>query len=115
MRIIKVMAGLMGLNELASQVVITLVLSLVAFRVAGEGLGADDALVYPFYINLFLNSAKHLVASAYDWNRFFIEGGRLASLLYDESGMLDEEAALKGTLGANAIIAKGNRNSIRRR
>lgn len=85
MRITKSMAALMGTNELVGQLVITGVLTLVAYRVRGEALTAEDALVYPFYISLFLGSAKTLVASAYDWNRFFIEGGRLASLLYDES------------------------------
>lgn len=85
MRITKSMAALMGANELVGQLVITGVLTLVAYRVRGEALTAEDALVYPFYITLFLGSAKTLVASAYDWNRFFIEGGRLASLLYDDS------------------------------
>lgn len=85
MRITKSMAALMGTNELVGQLVITGVLTLVAYRVRGEALTAEDALVYPFYITLFLGSAKSLVASAYDWNRFFIEGGRLASLLYDDA------------------------------
>lgn len=85
MRITKSMAALMGSNELVGQLVITGVLVLVAYRVRGGALTAEDALVYPFYITLFLGSAKTLVASAYDWNRFFIEGGRLASLLYDDA------------------------------
>lgn len=85
MRITKSMAALMGANEVVGQLVITGVLTLVAYRVRGEALTAEDALVYPFYITLFLGSAKSLVASAYDWNRFFIEGGRLAALLYDDS------------------------------
>ena len=85
MRITKSMAALMGSNELVGQIVITGVLTLVAYRIRGGQLTAEDALVYPFYITLFLGSAKTLVASAYDWNRFFIEGGRLASLLYDDS------------------------------
>lgn len=85
MRITKSMAALMGTNELVGQLVITGILTLVAYRVQGEALTAEDALVYPFFITLFLGSAKTLVASAYDWNRFFIEGGRLASLLYDDT------------------------------
>ena len=84
MRITKSMAGLMGMNELVGQIVITGLLTLVAYRVRGAELTAEDALIYPFYIGLFLGAAKSLVGSAYDWNRFFIEGGRLASLLYDD-------------------------------
>ena len=41
-------------------------------------------MVYPFFINVFLFNAKELAAATYDWNRFFVEGGRLASILYDE-------------------------------
>lgn len=84
MRITKSMAALMGMNELVGQIVITGLLTLVAYSVRGGELTAEDALVYPFYIGLFLGAAKSLVGSAYDWNRFFIEGGRLASLLYDD-------------------------------
>jgi ATP-binding cassette, subfamily B, bacterial len=96
MRITKSMAALMGTNELVGQFVITGVLTLVAYRVRGAELTAEDALVYPFYITLFLGSAKSLVASAYDWNRFFIEGGRLASLLYDDSSKEADRAASFG-------------------
>jgi ATP-binding cassette subfamily B protein len=96
MRITKSMAALMGTNELVGQLVITGVLTLVAYRVRGAELTAEDALVYPFYISLFLGSAKSLVASAYDWNRFFIEGGRLASLLYDDSSKEADRAASFG-------------------
>lgn len=84
MRITKSMALLIGVTEFVGQLVVTGVLTLVAYRVMGEELTAKEALYYPFYITLFLGSAKGLVGSAYDWNRFFIEGGRLASLLYDE-------------------------------
>lgn len=96
MRITKSMAALMGTNELVGQLVITGVLTLVAYRVRGAELTAEDALVYPFYITLFLGSAKSLVASAYDWNRFFIEGGRLASLLYDDSSKEADRTASFG-------------------
>lgn len=105
MRIIKIMSGLMGLNEMASQLVITLILSLVAYRLSGDTLTVEQVLVYPFYINLFLNAAKSLVAAAYDWNRFFIEGGRLATILYDETGKIDPDTDLHGTLGIRSLEA----------
>ncbi len=107
MRIIRIMAGLMGMNEMAAQIVITGILTLVAYRMEGTSLTAGDVLVYPFYINLFLNAAKGLVAAAYDWNRFFIEGGRLASLLYDENGRIDLNPEVKGTIGARSIETRG--------
>ncbi len=84
MHITKSMAILLGTNELVGQLVVTGLLTLVAYQVKGEALTPTDALIYPFYINLFLGSAKTLVSSAYDWNRFFIEGGRLATLLYND-------------------------------
>lgn len=84
MSITKSMAWLMGTNEFVGQLIVTGILTLVAFQVRGKELTAADALIYPFYINMFLGAAKTLVGSAYDWNRFFFEGGRLASLLYDK-------------------------------
>ena len=105
MRIIKTMSALMGLNEVAAQLVITLIVTLVAYRVAGSRLTALDALVYPFYINLFLNSAKQLVAASYSWNRFFVEGGRLAGLLYDPAMKLSFGGEVKDAVGVASISA----------
>jgi len=93
MRIIKSMSLLMGMNELGSQLVITAVLTLAAYRIHGGELTAAQALVYPFYINMFLGSANMLASSSYEWNRFFQEGGRLAMLLYDSSKQIEEEPA----------------------
>lgn len=84
MNITKSMALLIGVTEFVGQLVVTGLLTLVAFQIVGKSLTAEDALVYPFYLTLFLGAAKGLVGSAYDWNRFFIEGGRLATLLYDD-------------------------------
>ena len=94
MRIIRRMAALMGLNELAAQLVVTLCLSVVAFAVSGGELTAESVLVYPFFIMVFLNSAKDLAAATYDWNRFFIEGGRLATVLYHEGSKRQDDAEL---------------------
>ncbi|HRQ89704.1 MAG TPA: ABC transporter ATP-binding protein [Bacteroidia bacterium] len=96
MRITRSMAALMGTNEMVGQLVITGVLTLVAYKVRGGALTAEEALVYPFYISLFLGSAKSLVASAYDWNRFFVEGGRLAMLLYDDEAKEGDRASRFG-------------------
>ncbi len=96
MRIIRSMSSLMGLNEMSGQLVITAILTLVAYKISGDDLTVQDALVYPFYINVFLGSAKELVASAYDWNRFFIEGGRLASVLYDDKNHVQTSDSLFG-------------------
>ncbi|MEM9281418.1 MAG: ABC transporter ATP-binding protein [Verrucomicrobiota bacterium] len=98
MRITRSMAMIMGANELVSHLVITGILTLIAYQIQGEALTATDALVYPFFINLFLGAAKGLVASAYDWNRFFIEGGRLASLVYDEDKKELEQSVIFGDL-----------------
>ena len=92
MRIIRMMAGLMGLNEFAGQLVITGVLTVAALALKNGDLSAADVMVYPFFINVFLGHTKALVASAYDWNRFFIEGGRLAAVFYDETAQLPEPA-----------------------
>lgn len=99
MRIVKKLAALMGVNEMVGQVTITIVLTLVAYRVQGDNLTASEALFYPFYLSLFLNAAKGLVNASYNWNRFFIEGGRLATLLYDDSKKEQERSELFGDFG----------------
>ena len=81
MRIIRSMAGLMGVNEFAGQVVITGVLSLLTWFLSQGQLRVSDVLVYPFFINIFFGNARLLADAAFDWNRFFVEGGRLADLL----------------------------------
>lgn len=82
MRIIRTMAALMGLNEFASQIVVTVVLTAVAIALGDGRVSAEAILVYPFFINVFLSNVRDLAAATFDWNRFFIEGGRLARVLY---------------------------------
>ena len=96
MSITKSMALLIGVTEFVGQLIVTGLLTLVAFQVIGETLTAENALIYPFYLTLFLGAAKGLVGSAYDWNRFFIEGGRLATLLYDEENKEADRTELFG-------------------
>lgn len=96
LHIIRRMGALMGVNELASQLAITLIVTIAALAVKGGTLTTKDVLVYPFFINMFLNAAKTLVASTYEWNRFFIEGGRLASVFYNEEGQLPDPTTLFG-------------------
>lgn len=96
LHIIRRMGALMGINELASQLVITMVLTIAALSVKRGSLQVTDVLVFPFFINMFLNAAKTLVASTYEWNRYFIEGGRLADVFYDENSHIPEPAALFG-------------------
>ena len=96
LHIIRRMGALMGVNELASQLVITVIVTIAALAVKRDTLTAEDVLVYPFYINMFLNAAKTLVASTYEWNRYFIEGGRLAGVFYDENSHIPEPKTLFG-------------------
>jgi ABC-type multidrug transport system fused ATPase/permease subunit len=100
LHIIRRMGALMGVNELASQLVITLVLSIAAMAVRGNQLTATEVLVFPFYINMFLNATKTLVASTYEWNRYFIEGGRLAGVFYDENSHIPDPESLFGDVGS---------------
>lgn len=106
MSITKSMALLIGVTDFVGQLIVTGLLTLVAFQVIGETLTAEDALVYPFYLTLFLGAAKGLVGSAYDWNRFFIEGGRLATLLYDDDNKEADREKLFGTFESETALVK---------
>jgi len=96
LHIIRRMGALIGLNEFAIQLVITAMVTIAALFVVREKLTAQDALVFPFYIGMFLNAAKTLMASTYEWNRFFIEGGRLAEVFYKEENLLPKPFTLFG-------------------
>jgi len=80
LRIIRRMGALTGLNDFAAQAMITLCLACLTYYLTRDRLTVNDVLVYPFYLGLFLGAAKALVAGAYEWNRFFIEGGRLGEI-----------------------------------
>ncbi|MCP5550169.1 MAG: ABC transporter ATP-binding protein [Akkermansiaceae bacterium] len=84
MRVIRSMAGLFAVNEFATQFVVAAALALLAYLLRRGDLTVENVLVYPFFLNVFLGAAKSLAASAYDWNRFFIEGGRLAEIVFAE-------------------------------
>lgn len=91
MKIIRSMGALMAINEFASQVVVTVCLTVVVMVLQGGELTVVAVLVFPFFINVFLRNVGELAAGAYDWNRFFVEGGRLAAVLYDEDACVQEE------------------------
>lgn len=80
--VVRAVGALMGTNEFLTQSLITLCLVTVAIAVTGGKMGIDEALLYPFYLGMFCNAAIDLSRSAYDWNRFFTEGDRLADFLY---------------------------------
>jgi len=107
MRIMRRMAALMGLNEFASQLVVTIALTVVAMALHGGEMTVESVLVYPFFINVFLSNARDLAAAAFDWNRFFIEGGRLASVLYGD-GQLDEiDAGDEQKVDGDQLVVRG--------
>jgi len=82
LNVVRVVGALMGTNEFASQAFITLCLTVITIALSEKTLGLDEALLYPFYLGMFCSAATDLARSAYDWNRFFIEGSRVAEFLY---------------------------------
>ena len=83
MRAVRVLGVVMGGTELISQVLITACLTAGAWALSQDHLSVGQILIYPFFLGLFYSSAQALASSAYDWNRFFIEGGRIGEILYD--------------------------------
>lgn len=107
MRVMKAMAGLMGLNGAATQLVVTGVLAYAYYDLTNSKAGShNDILDFVFYVMLFLGSANGLARSIGEWNRFFIEGGSLAELLYDKEGQIPEESELFGGLQAQVSQVK---------
>ncbi len=81
MRVAKIIGSLMGANSFVSQALLTVCLSGAAWSLNKGQLGLSEVLVFPFYIGMFYTSALSLIGSIFDWNLYFIEGGRLALLL----------------------------------
>ena len=97
LRVVRTLGGLLGGNEFATQLMVTGCLTVVAWALAAKAMTVNQVLVYPFFISLFYQSALALANATYDWNRFFIEGGRLGELLYDQC-FVDERVALRPEL-----------------
>lgn len=83
LRIMRYLGAILGATELTGQLLATLSLTAVAWSLSRGQLTVEQVLVYPFFLGLFYGAAQSLTASIYQWNRFFIEGGRLGEILFD--------------------------------
>jgi len=81
LKVAKVFGGLLGSNDIVIQVLTTISLTFVMFTLSSGQLTLEAALVYPFYLGMFYSAAETLSASTIDWSSFYVEGGRLAKLL----------------------------------
>ena len=80
---VRYLGVVVGGTEFLSQALITLCLTALAWGLTRGQLSVGQILIYPFFLGLFYSSAQALASSAYEWNRFFIEGGRIGEILYD--------------------------------
>lgn len=90
MNVVRILGVLLGSNQFLSQIMVTVCLTFAAWGLYQGQLTLSEILIYPFFIGMFFNSAQNLASSTYQWNRYFIEGGRLAQLLYGDSVNRDE-------------------------
>lgn len=81
---VRYLGVLMGSNEFVVQAMVTLSLTAVSFSLMKNGMGLEEALIYPFFIGMFYGAAQSLANWSCDWNRYLIEGGRLARIMYAE-------------------------------
>lgn len=94
LKVIRFYGCLLGSNEAIAQLMITACLTGVAWSLTRGKLTLQEVLVYPFFIGMFYTAAQSLAGAAYDWNRFFTEGGRLAELL---QGAIDRDESHRPT------------------
>ena len=92
MHVVKVMGALIGGTGSATQLMITGCLVVLTWALAQGRLSFDQVLIYPFFLGLFYSSVQGLASTAYDWNRYFIEGGRLANMLLGDESSLKRSA-----------------------
>jgi len=88
LRVVRRLGVLPGSNDLLSLVFLAGCLGVVFVSLSSAQVSLDAALLYPFFIGMFHGSAQGLVASVFEWNRYFVEGGRVAELLYQSAGSL---------------------------
>jgi ABC-type transport system involved in cytochrome bd biosynthesis fused ATPase/permease subunit len=62
---------------------------------------------------MFYGSAEALAHSAYDWNRFFVEGGRVAELLHGLFGEAPQDALVVRSAFPSESVAKADRLEVR--
>jgi len=83
MKVVRYLGALLGGTEFITQALVTLSLTTATLALVKNEITVQQLLVYPFFIGLFYSAAQGLASSAYDWNRFFVEAGRLGEFLYD--------------------------------
>lgn len=81
LRVARIFGALLGSTDIVIQMLTVGCLTFVMFVLSDGGMTLSEALIYPFYLNLFYGAAESLAASTVDWSSFFVEGGRLAELL----------------------------------
>lgn len=79
MQVVRYLGLLIGSTEFVGQLLVTLCLSWATWGLAKSEITLEQALIYPFFIGLFYGAVQRLASSAYEWNRFLIEAGRLAA------------------------------------
>ncbi|MBI1861174.1 MAG: ABC transporter ATP-binding protein [Deltaproteobacteria bacterium] len=84
-QVVRYLGVLIGGSEFAGQILVTLCLTAATWGLTRSRITLEQALTYPFFIGLFYNAVQRLASSAYDWNRFNVEGGRLGEFLFHES------------------------------
>lgn len=89
MRVVRYLGALIGGTEFIGQILVTLCLTAAAWSLTRSEITLQQALTYPFFIGLFYAAVQRLASSAYEWNRFFIEAGRLGAFLFQNSGRVD--------------------------
>ncbi len=77
LRLIRVIGLLFGSNSFLVNMLTTLALSYVAFKLRNQEILVSDVFLYPFYIGMFYSSIFALVRGVFDWNDFVIHASRL--------------------------------------
>lgn len=80
LKVARTFGWLLGGNDAATQLLTTLSLTFIMVTLSKGEMALAAALAYPFYLNLFYNSAEFLASSILDWNEFMISGARVAEI-----------------------------------
>lgn len=87
-----------------SQCLMVLCLGWYTVLFANGTITREDALVYPFFLGLFYSAVQTLSSSVYRWNRFFVEGARVAALIFSPQRSVAETEIPVSTPSKETIL-----------
>lgn len=103
LRVVQAVGLMMSSNTLFTSVMTAFCLTAVAWNLKGGAFTLAEILSYPFYLGIFCGCTLDIASGVMEWNRFFVQTGRLAEIFYGEvPAQIEDSAESKNELKNNS-------------